>query len=54
MKRKIKRVQSAPRLLDRLAGIARFRITGPSLATGKRRTILFTGTRKQAELEPLP
>lgn len=49
MKLKIKKVRSAKLLEDRLKGIGFFRITGPSKKTGKRVTIIFEGTRQQAE-----
>lgn len=49
MKRKIVRVRHAKRIEDRVAGIAVFRITGPSALTGKRASVEFEGTREEAE-----
>lgn len=48
MKRKIVKVKSAKLLTDRLRGVGTFRVTGPS-ESGERVTVLFTGTRQQAE-----
>lgn len=49
MKKKITKIKSAKNFQDRLNGVGVFRITGPSLKTGKRVTVEFEGTRKQAE-----
>ena len=53
MKTKIVKVRPAKLIVDRLAGIAVFRITGPSASTGERVTIVFTGTREEAEKQVL-
>lgn len=49
MKRKVVKVRNVKDLNKKLAGEAVFRITGPSVKTGERVTVEFTGTRKQAE-----
>ena len=49
MKTKIVKVKPAKNVTDRLAGKGIFRITGPSVETGKRVTIEFEGTRAEAE-----
>lgn len=49
MKTKIVKIKSAKDITERLAGLGTFRITGPSVSTGKRVTIEFEGTREEAE-----
>lgn len=49
MKRKVVKVRNVKDLNKKLAGEAVFRITGPSVKTGERVTVEFTGTREEAE-----
>jgi hypothetical protein len=49
MKTKIKKLKSSKDFNERLCGIATWRITGPSVLTGKRVNVEFVGTRAQAE-----
>lgn len=49
MKRKIKKIESAKNIGDRISGIGLFRITGPHPEKNERLSIEFYGTRQQAE-----
>lgn len=53
MKRKVTRIGNTKDILERLKGIAVFRVTGPCELNGNKVTIEFTGTRLQAERVPL-
>ncbi len=49
MKKKVKKIESAKNISDRISGIGTFRITGPHPETGERLTVEYYGTREQAE-----
>ena len=49
MKTKITKIKNVKTIRERMAGIAYWRITGPSVRTGKRVSLQFVGTREQAE-----
>lgn len=49
MKVKITKVKNVKSIQERMAGVAVWRITGPSVDNNERVTVKFTGTRKQAE-----
>lgn len=49
MKSKITKIKNVKTIRERMAGIAVWRITGPSTRTGGRVTVQFIGTRAQAE-----
>lgn len=49
MKRKVVKVKSSKDLTKRISGVGTFRVTGPSIETGKRVTVIIEGTREEAE-----
>lgn len=49
MRRKIKRVKPAKDFSARLRGFGTYRITGPSIVTGKRVTVEIYGNKEDAE-----